>query len=636
MKKYEQNENIQVESSEKEILYQSSVNFFRIFDIYRKEKKISVQKLVQGVMSSRAFFDIKKGKNVFSKTDWEFLMQRMGIVTDYFEVIVSKRELEEWRKREDICLLVLEEPKKAECLLEQYEKYCLQEKKIMSRIQQQFCIKIKWMLSRFAFTPDELYELSCNAVTCTVMNENWQEKLISLCLGPAELEAMLLVVWSYWLQGNITKAVNLYWKIKNYPVHWKWEPRMQQMIIPQIAWVGMTIYEKMNADEVAFNLGQAAIELLRDQCSQRYAYTILEKMIQIGIRQDVQETKQRELQQLKEFKAAFENVYEANNLPRMRIWQCSSIKNSYDVSLILKRMRYSMKKTQSEVCIDENGVPFLSIKQLSRIEKGENRPSGEIFRYLTQKMGRKIDWIMPMLETDSMQALSIRQDIMYWSGMRQYDKEKEMIEKLKKIIGEEDLEKPYIRQEILFTETSLKQETNNIIDLEALKLYYKALSYTFPIEYLSRKQLPFIRREEGMIISNIAYLYHKMGETSKAQELFEKLCVAFRPQQQLFRVNNSACAVMLGQYSSLLGDLKKYNNALIIDNINLQCEINHYSLSFISDLLYNEAWEYYEIDKNKYKKEYRQKFLSAWKIAEFTKDWTSIAFYKEREKKYLG
>lgn len=34
--------------------------------------------------------------------------------------------------------------------------------------------------------------------------------------------------------------------------------------------------------------------------------------------------------------------------------------------------------------------------------------------------------------------------------------------------------------------------------------------------------------------------------------------------------------------------------------------------------------------------EYRQKFLSAWKIAEFTKDWTSIAFYKEREKKYLS
>ncbi len=344
----------------------------------------------------------------------------------------------------------------------------------------------------------------------------------------------------------------------------------------------------------------------------------------------------KRIQQLRNFKATFENIYEANKLPCMRMWQCSSIKNSYDVSLILKRMRYSMEKTQSEVCTDENGIPFLSIKQLSRIEKGENRPSGEVFRYLTQKMGRKIDWIMPMLETDSMQALSIRQDIMYWSGMRQYDKEKEMIEKLKKIIGEDNLEKPYIRQEILFTETSLKYETNNITDLEALKLHYKALSCTFPIEYLSREQLPFIRREEGMIISNIAYLYHKMGETSKARKLFEKLCGVFKPYQNLFKINNPACAVMLGQYSSLLGDLKEYKKALEVDTQNLQCEINDSYLILVSELLYNQAWDHYEIDRNKYKKEYRQEFLNARRIAEFVKAWPSLYFYNEREKKYLS
>ena len=31
-------------------------------------------------------------------------MQRMGIVTDYFETIVSRRELDDWRMKEDICL----------------------------------------------------------------------------------------------------------------------------------------------------------------------------------------------------------------------------------------------------------------------------------------------------------------------------------------------------------------------------------------------------------------------------------------------------------------------------------------------------------------------------------------------------
>ena len=37
-------------------------------------------------------------------------MQRMGIVTDYFETIVSRIELDDWRMKEDICLLAFEKP----------------------------------------------------------------------------------------------------------------------------------------------------------------------------------------------------------------------------------------------------------------------------------------------------------------------------------------------------------------------------------------------------------------------------------------------------------------------------------------------------------------------------------------------
>lgn len=624
---------IQAVVSETEILHESGVNFLKIFEAYRVEKKISTRKLVQGLMSDRAFLDIKKGKHILAKSDWEFLMQRMGIVTEYFETIVSRKELEDWRIREDICLLILENQNEAKKRLEQYRSKCLKEKKEIPKIQNQFCMKITWLLSMSVLTAEELYDLSCKAVGCTVTEEKWQEKLTTLYLGPAELETMLLVVWSLYLLGNIAKALELYWKIKYYPEYHEWEPRMQQMIFPQIALLGMKLYQKLHMDEDALKVGEEALELLRDQSSQRYAYPILQELISL---EELHKKEYKRIQQLRNFKATFENIYEANKLPCMRMWQCSSIKNSYDVSLILKRMRYSMEKTQSEVCTDENGIPFLSIKQLSRIEKGENRPSGEVFRYLTQKMGRKIDWIMPMLETDSMQALSIRQDIMYWSGMRQYDKEKEMIEKLKKIIGEDNLEKPYIRQEILFTETSLKYETNNITDLEALKLHYKALSCTFPIEYLSREQLPFIRREEGMIISNIAYLYHKMGETSKARKLFEKLCGVFKTYQNLFKINNPACAVMLGQYSSLLGDLKEYEKVLEVDTQNFQCEINDSYLILVSELLYNQAWDHYEIDRNKYKKEYRQEFLNARRIAEFVKAWPSLYFYNEREKKYLS
>lgn len=216
---------------------------------------------------------------------------------------------------------------------------------------------------------------------------------------------------------------------------------------------------------------------------------------------------------------------------------------------------------------------------------------------------------------------------MYLDGMKQLKREKELVERLKKIIGEKNCKKPYIRQEIMFVEASLEYEVGHITAKEAQKLYYEALSYTFPIEYLSRKMLPFIRREEGMLISNIAYLHHKIGETAKAQELFEKLYEVFRPQQQLFKINNPACAVMLGQYSSLLGDIAEYQKALDVDSMNFQCEINDSYLILINGLLYNQAWDHYELDKNKYQIGYRQEFSSAQIMADFIRDARSVSLY---------
>ena len=588
----EKEKKTQMTVMEEDILYQSGIKFFNVFDTYRREKKINTRQLIQGVISERAFLDIKKEKQILIKSDWEFLIQRMGIVTDYFETIVSRRELDDWRLREDICLCVFERPNEATKRLEQYQKNFQQGKNGIQKIQEQFYLKMKWILFGKVLKAEQLYKLASDAVSCTVSDEKWQEKLESLYVGPAELEAMLLVVRSLFLLGNNDKALTLFWKIKLYPEQHGWEPRMQQMIVPQIVLIGMRLLEEFHMDEEAYQLGETGVELLRNQCSQRYAYPVLKELCRIG--KQLKKEGERQ-QQIQNFTDTFEIIYKANQVPCMRIWQCNSIKNSYDISLVLKRMRCSLEKTQLEICTDENGFPFLSVKQLSRIEKGQNRPSGEVFRYLTRKMERKIDWIMPMLETDSVQALSIRQDIMYLDGMKQLNKEKELIEKLKTIMGEENCKKPYICQELMFIETSLEYEAGNITTKEA----------------------------------------HKIGETAKAQELFEKLYEVFRPQQQLFKINNPACAVMLGQYSSLLGDVDEYKKALDIDIINFQCEINDSYLVLINGLLYNQAWDHYELDKNKYQRRYRQEFSSAQIMANFIKDSKSASLYQKRRKKYL-
>ena len=614
--------------SENAILHQSGVSFFRIFTAYRKEKKISTEKIVSGVISRRAFLDIEKGKSVLSRENWKFLMHRIGIVTDYFEIVVSRKELKDWRCREDICLSACEDCEKAKKLLEEYRNSHIK----MSNIERQFCLKIEWLLSRNEKSGEELYKLSKDAVCCTVQ-EDWKENLSALYVGPEELEAMLLVVWSLLKKNELMDAFRLFDQIQRYPKIHNWEPRMREMICAQIALIGIKLYERMKKIDIAYKIGIESLELLRQQSSQRYAYPLLAELVRIGIM--LEKEKSEELLQFQKFQKAFEIVYEENKIPYMRVWQCGSIENSYDVGMVLKRMRMAQEKTQEEVCIDENGFSFLNVRQLSRIEKGENRPSTENFQFLTRKMGRELDWIMPMLETDSIEVLSMRQDIIYAIGMRQWKKAKNILEQLKTKIGAEDYKEPQIQQEIQFIEAMYELEANKITVSEAEKEYYEALSYTFELSWLSLEELPFIRSEEGIIISNIADIYHDMGNLKKSEELFEKLSSVYQKKQMFLKTNSSASAIILGQYSRLLGNIMNYKKALYIDSVNLQYELNDFNLIHIENLLYNQAWAYYEIDREQNNQKIQRKFWAAQRFAEFNRKEELINLLKMRENKYL-
>ena len=614
--------------SENAILHQSGVSFFRIFTAYRKEKKIRTEKIVSGVISRRAFLDIEKGKSVLSRENWKFLMHRIGIVTDYFETVVSRKELKDWRCREDICLSVCEDCEKAKKLLEEYRNSHIK----MSNIERQFCLKIEWLLSRNEKSGEELYKLSKDAVCCTVQ-EDWKENLSALYVGPEELEAMLLVVWFLLKKNELMDAFRLFDQIQRYPKIHNWEPRMREMICAQIALIGIKLYERMQKIDIAYKIGIESLELLRQQSSQRYVYPLLVELVRIGIM--LEKEKSEELQQFLKFQKAFAILYEENKIPYMRVWQCGSIENSYDVGMVLKRMRMAQEKTQEEVCIDEKGFSFLNVRQLSRIEKGENRPSTENFQFLTRKMGRELDWIMPMLETDSIEVLSMRQDIIYAIGMRQWKKAKNILEQLKTKIRAEDYKEPQIQQEIQFIEAMYELEANKITVSEAEKKYYEALSYTFELSWLSLEELPFIRSEEGIIISNIADIYHDMGNLKKSEELFEKLSSVYQKKQMLLKTNSSASAIILGQYSRLLGNIMNYKKALYIDSVNLQYELNDFNLIHIENLLYNQAWAYYEIDREQNNQKIQRKFWTAQRIAEFNRKEELINLLKMRENKYL-
>ena len=65
---------------------------------------------------------MENGDTPWKKMIGDYLLQRLGVPTEYFEVMADARELNGWRDREDICLVVFEQPQKAQQLLEVYQK----------------------------------------------------------------------------------------------------------------------------------------------------------------------------------------------------------------------------------------------------------------------------------------------------------------------------------------------------------------------------------------------------------------------------------------------------------------------------------------------------------------------------------
>ena len=226
--------------------------------------------------------------------------------------------------------------------------------------------------------------------------------------------------------------------------------------------------------------------------------------------------------------------------------------------------------------------------------------------------------------------------MIYLTNMRKWDEVQKMLDVLCKKMGTEACQKPRIQQEIQSIDAMSLFRMKMILPKEAQKREEKALACTFPLEWLSRKELPFLQREEGMIIGDIANLYGRMGNIECAEKLFKKLYDVYHPQQQFLKINAPACSVILAEYSKFLGDNAQYQRTLEIDKNNLEHELAAYYIVFSGELLYNKAWDYYELDKEVYRDVYRREFICAQRFAEFCKNEMLVDFFEQRAKKYLN
>ena len=619
----------------------------------RCRRGISEQKISRGVCTRTELRKMENGDIPWKKMIGDYLLQRLGVPTEYFEVMADARELNGWRDREDICLVVFEQPQKAQQLLEVYQKKYRKK----TPFEEQFLKKMQTILLMQAYKKsfesksvdvereksegENLVESARQTVLCT-LPDGWEKKKLSkFLLAPCELESILLLANCLLLIGKTDEAMQMHKKVADYVKQAKFEPKVQILIYPQVALLGMKLELYAGNEEKAFSYGMEALELLRHQYSQRYVVFVLEELLNvlecISVKGKEDQKYKEEETEVTEFLKTFEELYRLFSHPKKRMWQSIIVSNTHEIGLTLKMLRKAMGLSAAKV--SAANPDHLTARQIEKIEAGTHRPSGRNYEMLMQFYHKTGLEGQLLLETDSLEVLHQRQEIVDFIIREEWDNAWESFQSFKEKL---DVNVPLNRQEIIFFDTDIQHTYHKKLTAqEYVKQMEKALYCTMPKIPVEKWNMWVFQREEGIVAGNIAGKFLNSGESKKAEELFSKLLQSFDMQMEHTRIPYRGYVVITTGLVNALGENKKYYQSIKQDERSINVLLND-TIEDVDAFIYDICWSLYELvneypdKKEKYQNCWRKLFHIAYKLAEFFCKKNDVSFYEERKSKYLS
>lgn len=596
---------------------------------------------------------MENGDTPWKKMIGDYLLQRLGVPTEYFEVMADARELNGWRDREDICLIIFEQPQKAQQLLETYQKKYRKK----TPFEEQFLRKMQTILLMQAYKKsfesksvdvereksegENLVESAQQTVLCT-LPDGWEKKKLSkFLLAPCELESILLLANCLLLIGKTDEAMQMHKKVADYVKQAKFEPKVQILIYPQVAFLGMKLELYAGNEEKAFSYGMEALELLRHQYSQRYVVFVLEELLNvlecISVKGKEDQKYKEEETEVTEFLKTFEELYRLFSHPKKRMWQSISVSNTHEIGLTLKMLRKAMGLSAAKV--SAANPDHLTARQIEKIEAGTHRPSGRNYEMLMQFYHKTGLEGQLLLETDSLEVLHQRQEIVDFIIREEWDNAWESFQSFKEKL---DVNVPLNRQEMIFLDTDIQHTYHKKLTAqEYVKQMEKALYCTMPKIPMEKWNMWVFQREEAIVAGNIAGKFLNSGESKKAEELFSKLLQSFDMQMEHTRIPYRGYVVITTGLVNALGENKKYYQSIKQDERSINVLLND-TIEDVDAFIYDICWSLYELvneypdKKEKYQNWWRELFPIAYKLAEFFCKKNDVSFYEERKSKYLS
>lgn len=618
----------------------------------RKNRKISQEELTEGIIHVKTYRRLIGGEIETEKVIWDTLLARMGVISLTYEGYISQSEyvqyeaLLELRKQSNLLIRAMYEKqskykidKICEEIREQIGKY----KQTYSRketglsnlenfflgIVEGYCQKSEALHykkkghDRSRYLENVWKMLHTKKIRLIIKSED------RVALAPIELELLLQIADAYWDEQRRDEAEEMASWTWNYrKKHTLFEDEMIK-IYPYAAILLIRIKIKKGEWEKAWEIYKETIEIVTEAQSFRGMIYLLD--LQLELWSHCQEhwfESEEDVLQIKTCILDLNQQYDENPYG---IYPMYTLQNAVVANEVIRRKRIQRNLTQSVL---SEGI--LEPENYSRYENGRLNIRWEKIAQILDRLEQnteKEQLILDTYDVDVMEQYFQCGKLEHQAQMR-YSRMwyRQLCNKL-------DIGSKVNQQYIGFQNLVQQKTTFQMQKLEKMEIKIQDLLNLTLTSNLQHNEIGRLcTRNEILLINLYTNILYEEKKTSLAIKIQKKVLYEFERCEIRKKYPSQAQALLMANYSSMIGDTKDYKQALAINHLEIKNFLHGARAWGIQLILYDVAWNLYEEKQNNIKPElsYQIAFENASLLAKLQKDEVFLKFLYQRKDKYLN
>lgn len=620
-----------------------NVIFAQLLKEARKERKINMKKLANGLCSPSMISKIESAERYPDKLLRDRLLERMGIAGYDYENFLNADEYDEWRFRQDIVWAIIDGNKGvAISLLDE-----LLDKKDMSNvILRQFyfgmLLQIKranWDVQTIDMTVQLRSDIELDnkeivrvALSATVVEPETAMEDTCLCIQEINL---LLEYWK--MLESSEEKVGHFEKLGKYLFEQSFDDISISELYPKIVYyIYIEVIENLEMDsancQYILRLLNKAIQILGSAKRGYYLWEILlarkdiyEKMIVILEKEGY--SAYSRIEALKKLEIENERLLETLEYSyglvdvEKQMTEDAYLYIEYDVACIADVIR--QRRQTLGMSMRELAEGICNLETLEDIEHKRTNPHMATVQDLFKKLNLSTELKRAEVVTDNPQAVHIVREIRYFTNCCEYDKAEICIDELKKIVS---LDIPINKQFICRCQSYILWKKGKITKNVYLCRLRKALEYTIPYVTVLKMDEVYLTKEEIKCIEN--FVSHLPNRKKGVFVDFEERYCNHMENTNANCTYISHYRTVLTNVASEMGNLGEYEKSNEMSYKVLKMCMKTKMIFLVENNIYNMLWNFEMMKKSNGRKE--EILRVCLELAKFCKDKYSIKFYEKK------